>query len=85
MVTRFRYQNQRLSVESMKKESVRRPGLSQISEPWPGTQYDSSFERAAVLSGIEATDMTRPRLVFENENLVFQQQLGEWSKSFDSL
>ena len=63
----------------MKKESVRRPGLSQISGPGHGTQYDSSFERAAVLSGIEATDMTRPRLVFENEKiLVFQQQLGEW-------
>ena len=47
--------------------------------PGHGTQYDSSFERAAVLGVVEAMDVTRPELVFENEKIsVFQQQLGEW-------
>ena len=53
--------------------------ITNLLSPGHGTQYDSSFERAAVLRRFWGYYMTRPRLVFENEKiLVFQQQLGEW-------
>ena len=53
--------------------------ITNLLSPGHGTQYDSSFERAAVISRFWGYDMTRPMMVFETDNItVFQQQLGEW-------